>query len=124
MKTTRDRDRLVQIRRMTTDGWFRTHIVPTREGPHRLFLNLWMRDTAGVDVGDTVTVTLKRDSEPTTLSTHPALRAALRKDPAARKAWDALPPSRKTEMLSHLNFLKSPEAINRTIRKILAALHR
>jgi len=53
-----------------------------------------------------------------------ALRAALSKDPKAKKAWDALAPSRKKGALAYLNFLKSSDAIDRTVRKVLAELHR
>ena len=123
-KTARDRGRLIRIGRLTSNGWFRTHVVPMRGGPHRLFLDSWMRDGAGVGVGDTVSIRIKPDPAPRSLPIPTALRAALKNDAKARKAWDTLPPSGRKEALSYLLFLKSPEAIDRTVRKVIAQLRR
>jgi len=115
-------ERLRRIRRLTTDGWFRTTVAPARGQPYRLYLDLWMRRFAGLAVGDTARVVLRPDSEPRGLPVPPALRDALSRDPAAKKAWGRWPPSRGKQALSYLNFLGTEAARVRTVGKLLVEL--
>jgi hypothetical protein len=116
----RDAERLKAIGRLAPGGWFRTTLVSYRSGAPRLYLDTWMREAAGVGVGDSVRVTLKLDNAPRTLEMPQALREALEGNPAARTAWDALAPSRRREILSYLNFLKTPAALERNVQKTIA----
>ena len=51
-----------------------------------------------------------------------ALREALEENPQAKAAWEALSPSRRREILSYLNFLKTPAALERNVQKTIAGL--
>jgi uncharacterized protein YdeI (YjbR/CyaY-like superfamily) len=73
-------------------------------------------------VGDRVKVTLKADRAPRELAMPEPLRTALDANPAANAAWNALSPSRRREILTYLNFLKTRAALERNTRKLIGLL--
>jgi uncharacterized protein YdeI (YjbR/CyaY-like superfamily) len=81
-----------------------------------------MREAAGVGVGDQVRVWLMPDHRSREMPMHPALDAALAENLRARQAWEALAPSRRKEVLTYLNFLKTPAAVERAVQKTLEVL--
>lgn len=103
-------------------GWFRANLVPTGKGGHILYLNAWMRNAARADVGDRVQVTLKADPKPYVHPMHPLFRAALAKNKGAKKFWEAQSPSFKKEVLRYINFLKSPETVERNVKRMITRL--
>jgi hypothetical protein len=118
----RDATHLKAIGRLADDGWFRSTLVPSRSGPTRLYLDTWMRETAGVGVGDNVCVTLKPDPDSRELPIPDQLHQLLKADAEAQALWDKLAPSRQREILTYLNFLKTPEAVERNVQKVMAML--
>lgn len=118
----RDAGRLRAIGRLSSDGRFRTSLVPRRSAPTRLYLDRWMRDSAGVDVGDPVEIVLALDGDPPVLTVPDVLVAALARDPSARAGWNQLPDSRRREILRYLNFLRALAARERVVRKTLDRL--
>lgn len=118
----RDADQLQATGRLTEDGWFRTTIVPRRRDAPRLYLDQWMRKSAGISVGDEVAVVLRYDLKPRELELPDIFRAALNADPEAKACWEALAPSRQREILSYLQFLKTPAALERNVQKTIASL--
>lgn len=120
-KLSKDADRLRAISRLASSGWFRSTLVPSRSGATRLYLDQWMRETAGVGAGDRVHVTLKPDHGSRELTIPDALQEALNSNAEAKAAWEALTPSRQHEILIYLNFLKTPAALERNIQKVIAA---
>jgi hypothetical protein len=104
----------------TINGYpFRSTLVPVRGGLHRLYMNTGMRKGAGVGGGDTVEIQLECDPDPRTEPIPEPLTRALEQNGEARSAWEALNPSRRREILRYLNSLKSPEAIQRNVEKVL-----
>lgn len=118
----KDLARLMAIGRLAPDGWFRTTIVPSRSCVPRLYVDQWMRKAAGLHVGDRARVTIRPDRATRTLAMPAALRDELEAHPDAKAAWQALQPSRRREILSYLNFLKTPAARDRNVRKTIAML--
>lgn len=118
----KDAARLRTIGRLASGDWFRTTLVPARQNPTRLYLDRWMRETAGVGVGDSVRVTLTLDHRSREIPIPDRLREMLAVNPKARSAWEALRPSRRREILTYLNFLKTPEALERNIHRTIANL--
>jgi hypothetical protein len=102
----------------------RATLVPLGGGRHRLFIHGGMRKRAQVDVGSRITVVLHPDTRPRRVPMSPAFAGALRKSPTATVAWKLLTPSRRKEILRYLNSLKSPEALHRNVRKVMAVLSR
>jgi hypothetical protein len=121
-KLDKDAARLKTIGRLMPGDWFRTTLVPLRLEPTRLYLDMWMREAAGVGVGDSVLVTLKQDHESREIPLPGRLLEMLEANPETREAWDSLAPSRQREILTYLNFLKTPEALERNVHKTIANL--
>jgi len=91
-------------------------------GKWRLYLNAPMRNAAGKEVGDLVTVHIDFDVKPRTTPIHPKLKNALKENKAAKLAFDKLTPSRQKEILKYLNFLKSEESIDKNVQKTISVL--
>jgi hypothetical protein len=121
-KLDKDAARLKRIGRLAPGDWFRTTLVPLRLEPTRLYLDTWMREAAGVGVGDTVQVTLKPDRESREIPLPGRLLEMLEANPQARDAWDSLASSRQREILTYLNFLETPEALERNLHKTISNL--
>jgi hypothetical protein len=78
---------------------------------------------AGVEFGDTITVSIERDNEPLPTDTVPDdLAAILKKDKRAAAAWKALRPSLKREHVKNLTSAKKPETRARRLESIRASL--
>jgi hypothetical protein len=121
-KLDKDAAQLKAIGRLAPGGWFRSTLVPSRSGATRLYLDMWMRETAGVGVGDTVCITLKPDPGSREVPMPDQLHKMLKANAEAQALWDKLSPSRQREILIYLNFLKTPEAVERNVRKVMANL--
>lgn len=118
----RDAGRLKAIGRLAAEGWFRSSLVWSRSTGARLYLDNWMRGAAGAQVGDRVRVRLKRDSNSRELPVPESFRRALERNARVAAAWELLAPSRRREILTYLNFLKTPAALQRNVEKTLAKL--
>lgn len=120
-----ERERLERIGRWTSEagGWFRTTLVPRRDGPTRLFLDRWMRSAAGgAGAGDAVGLVLRPDEAPRDVEVPEALLRALDAEPRALEAWAELSPSRRREVCTYLHFLRSEEALQRNVRTFVGKL--
>lgn len=100
----------------------RATLVPLGGGRHRLYLNTQMRQAAGVGAGDRVTITLKLDTKPRIVRMPKELAAALAKNEMARRKFKRMTPSHRKEWITYLRWLKSAEARERNVRKIIAKL--
>ena len=73
--------------------------------------------------GDTVAIAIELDKEPLPEDTVPALlAAALRKDAAASRAWEALAPSHRREHAKAINEAKRDETRRARVERALAML--
>lgn len=93
-------------------------MTPIGDGSFRLYLNGKVRKASGTGVGDRVEVEIRFDAKYRSGSAYPmpaSFRAALRKNPLARRNWEALIPSRKKEILRYFAALKFPEARKRNL---------
>jgi len=91
-------------------------------GKWRLYLNAPMRNAAGKDVGDLITIQIDFDLKPRTTPIHPKLKQALKENKQAKLAFDKLSPSRQKEILKYINFLKSEESVDKNVQKTISAL--
>lgn len=82
----------------TVNGFaFRSSAMPYG-GKHLLAINAQMREGAGgVDVGDSVELVLEQDLAPRVVDPPAELAPLLAKSRAAKRVWDALPPSHRRE---------------------------
>ena len=99
--------------------------MPAGDGSFYLYLRNDIRKASGTTVGDSVAVELSFDGlyrcGPTRLLP-PWFRSELRKSAIARKALEAIIPSRKKEILRYFAALKSPEAKAPNLSRVIEAL--
>lgn len=100
---------------------FQSTLVPVGEGKYWLYINGEMRKVSGVGVGDNVRISISLAS-PRKVPVPNALRKALNKRAKAKIAWERLTPSHRREVLRYINYLKTPQALDRNIRKIINLL--
>jgi len=100
------------------------NMMPKGDGSFLLYLHALVRKASGTGVGDRVHVEVGFDAGYTAgPAPMPAwFRTALRREPKAGKAFQALPPSRKKELVRYLARLKSEEARERNLATALRVL--
>ena len=117
---------LVRINGEPAKKPWRINMMPMGNGDFYLYLHGSVRTASSTKVGDRVQVEVEFDAAyrggPAPM---PAwFRAPLTKNVKAMRAWKALTPSRQKEMLRYLLNLKSAEARDRNIRRMLEQLSR
>jgi hypothetical protein len=115
---------LVRINGKPKVPW-RINMMPIGDGRFYLYLHGDVRKASGTRVGDRVSAEISFDADYRGGPMHPMpvwFRAALRKNPEAKKGWEALIPSRKKEILRYFSWLKSPQARDRNVQKALHVL--
>lgn len=107
------------------DTHWRINMMPVGGGDYYLYLHAIVRKAAGVQVGGRVRVEISFDAQYRGGPAQPmpdSLRLALSKNAPAKKAWLALPPSRKKEVIRYIARLKSAEARERNVAKAMYVL--
>jgi Bacteriocin-protection, YdeI or OmpD-Associated/Domain of unknown function (DUF1905) len=115
---------LVWINEGSEAPW-RTNLMPTAGGPFRLYLHGAMRATAKVQVGDEVRIGLEVDDEYDSKPAHsmpPWLRSEIDADSRVSENWLKLSPSQRKEVVRYLGALKSDEARERNLQRVLSVL--
>lgn len=101
---------------------YRNSIFPRGDGTHYMVVRKELREGAGVKGGQTVTVTMERDDEPRTVTPPAELARALKRDRAAREAWDKLSYTHQREHARAVEEAKRPETRARRVEKTIAQL--
>lgn len=115
---------LIRINGKPKKPW-RINMMPIGKGDFYLYLHGNVRRASKTKVGDKVLVEVEFDTDYRNGPMHPMpakFRSALKENPAAKKGWNELIPSRKKEILRYLAMLKSPEAKDRNIAKAIHVL--
>lgn len=92
------------------------------QGAWRLYINGPMLKASGLDVGNVAVIEIDFDPRPREEPMPPKLNGEFRKNPAARKAFELLPPSRRKEILRYINSLKSDDTIERNVASVISQL--
>jgi bacteriocin resistance YdeI/OmpD-like protein len=99
-------------------------LVPAGDGSFYLYLHGDLRKASGTSVGDRVRVEIEFDAKyrggPQPMPKW--FKEALAANPRAKQSWTALTASRKKEVLRYLSRLRSEEARNRNLAKVLQML--
>jgi hypothetical protein len=104
---------------------WRINMMPIGDGRFYLYLHGEVRKASGTKVGDRVEADIRFDERYRGGPQHPMpswFRSALGKNPRAKRAYEALIPSRKKEILRYFARLKSPSARARNLEKALNVL--
>jgi hypothetical protein len=116
---------LVRVNGHPKEKPWRINMMPAGDGSFYLYLHESVRRASATGVGDTVRVEIEFDAVyrggPATAM--PSwFRVPLSKNAAAKRAWTALTPSRKKEIVRYLVALKSDEARERNVVRALRVL--
>jgi hypothetical protein len=95
---------------------FRTTLF-TMGGRALLGLNREVREAAGVEAGQEVSVEVERDDEPRTVEVPSDLAAALEADPAVRETFDGLSYTHRKEYVRWIEDAKRDQTRTRRIAK-------
>jgi hypothetical protein len=102
---------------------FTQTLVPVKDGPYRLYVNIPMLKGGKVKVGDVASFTLKQDSSNRSreYSMVPALKKALTSHDLTRQ-FDNLTASRKKDILKYLGSIKTEDTLMKNINKVIVQL--
>ncbi|MDE2027907.1 MAG: DUF1905 domain-containing protein [Candidatus Omnitrophica bacterium] len=104
---------------------WRINLMPKGDGGFYLYLHGLVRKASDTKVGDAVTVELEFDDEYQNGPAHPVpswFSRALRQNAAAKLCWTQLPPSRRKEVLRYFSWLKTKQAQERNLERVMRVL--
>jgi hypothetical protein len=101
---------------------FRSSAMPRGDGAHYLVVNKTLRDQIGATQGDTVTVTLERDTEMREITVPDDFQHALDADDAANVTFTGFSPSRRKLYVEWIEAAKSAETRQRRIQSAVARI--
>lgn len=101
---------------------FRGSIFPAGGGAHYMAVNRGVREGAGAEGGETISVVMERDEEPRTVEPPADFLRALRADASARETWERLSYTHRKEHVRAVDGAKRPETRARRIEKSIALL--
>jgi hypothetical protein len=91
-------------------------------GHWRLYINTVMLKDSPKRIGETIEISVAFDPVERTIKPHPRLVKALKANAVARKAFDALSPSRQKEIVRYISSLKTEESIDKNIKRAIEFL--
>ncbi len=92
------------------------------QGEWRLYINTRMLKKSPERIGEMIEVTVEFDPAPRTITPHPKLVSALKRNPKAKKVFEALPPSTRQEIIRYIASLKTEASVERNIRRAIGFL--
>lgn len=108
----------------TINGFaFSTTLVPVKDAPYRLFVNIPMLKGANAALGDTAAFSIEPETAP--VEHDYPMAPQLEKQLKAKKLTDAferLTPSRRKDILKYLYYLKTEETLQKNIDKVIDQL--
>jgi hypothetical protein len=108
--------------RGTINGFpFRTSLMPMG-GCHGMAVNKTMRDGAGVEAGDRVSIVMERDQGQRTVELPPLLQKELAKSKTARANWEKLSFTNQKEIALSIRGAKQEETRARRLAKAMDIL--
>ena len=108
----------------TINGFtFRQTLVPVKNKPYRLFVNIPMLKGGDTALGNDADFAVQQDFKPVE-NDYPMVKALNRelKEKGLTAAYNALTPSRRKDILKYLNALKTEETLKKNITKVIAQL--
>jgi len=109
---------------ITINGYSYRSTVAVYGGKYMVPVRREHRAGAGLEAGDSVSVSLEPDTEPRTVETPEELAELLRKNASASAAWDALSYTNKKEQVGAILEAKKPETRARRVQKTMESLNR
>jgi hypothetical protein len=98
---------------------FEQTLVPVKNAEYRLFVNGLMLKGSGTCVGDRVRFSIEQNFAPRTDITMPVELQKRLEEEELLSVFNAQTPSRQKEILRYLNYLKTAEALQKNISKVV-----
>ena len=101
---------------------FQQHMVPVKNGPYRLYVNGPMMKGANIDVGMSAKFEIEQDD---LIPKKPVMPVALKSSLKTANLiadFKSLIPSRQKEIIKYISYLKTEEARERNIEKVVRML--
>lgn len=111
-----------KVQAMIAGTTYRGALMPMGDGTYCLGVLKAIREAAGLDFGDEITVELGVDTAPRVVEVPADLAKALARDKAASAAWEKLSFTNKKEIARALEEAKRPETRARRLAGTLARL--
>jgi len=115
---------MVRVNGESTTAWH-TNMMPAGDGSYLLYLHHEMRKAASVSVGDVVIIDVIFDAAYRNGPLHALpswFEGPLATSPTASVNWQRLSPSRQKEVLRYFAGLKSDEAKDRNLERVMRVL--
>ncbi len=113
----------IRVKGKINDFEFEKSLVPVKNAPYRLFVNLSMLKGGNAEVGKRAQFYLKQDKEGVEKKyTAPDLLLKQLKDKNLLHDFNTLTASRKKDIIKYLNYLKTEESLLRNIKKVIHQL--
>ena len=112
----------VPVRGTLNGAPFRSSVFRMGGDCHFMVVNRRLREAAGVRGGETVPVTMERDTEERVITPPADFARALKSNTEARAVWDKLSYTHRREHVEHIEEAKRPETRARRIEKSIALL--
>lgn len=102
---------------------FTKHLVPTKGGPYKLYINLVTQSAAKVGPGDVVSIKLAQVEPPAKTTFNMPAKLAERMDrEGLMEQFAKISPGRQQAIFSYLSGLKNPEILEKHIGHIISEL--
>src|SRR5688500_10922342 len=113
----------IKVKGSINDFRFTKTLVPVKEAPYRLFVNMLMLKGSESKLGDTVNFSIEQDFKKVTKGypMPPSLQRQL-KDKKLLKDFNNLTASRKSDILKYLSYIKTDDTLQKNISKIIKKL--
>ena len=108
--------------RGTVNGLAYKQTLVKYRGEWRLYINTTMLKNSPRRIGENIEITVAFDPEKREIKTHPKFARALDDNPEAKTVFEALPASRKHEIVRYLASLKTETSVDRNIARAIAFL--
>lgn len=113
----------IPVKGMINGHWFHQTLCPIKDGPYRLYVNGGMMKGGEVELGEKAKFEIEYDDRPPkdAIAMPVILEKRLKKEKLLN-AFNSLTPSGQKEVFKYLNLLKSEEAKERNIEKVVVGL--
>lgn len=101
---------------------FRSTLAPMG-GQHMMVFNLEMRQKTGFKAGDTIHITMERDTEPRVVEVPEDVMQALKGDAKALHAYEKYSYSHQKELIAWINDTQNPATRQKRILKLVDTLN-
>lgn len=113
----------IRVRGQINDFDFIQTLVPVKNAPYRLFVNLIMMKGGKTALGEVASFIIEQNEVALVkMYPMPKLLSAILKKEKLNNSFDALSEARKKDILKYLSFIKTEETLLKNIEKVILQL--